>query len=71
MKRYLTTAEVGDIIQETSENVSRRCAAGQIPATKLGNQWRISEADFEKWMQPSNVKTSPRVRSTLSRRRSA
>lgn len=71
MKRYLTTTEVGDVIRETSENVSRRCAAGQIPATKVGNQWRIAEDDFEKWMQPTNIKSSPRVRSTVGRRRSA
>lgn len=71
MKKYRTTAEIAEFLGETSENISRRCAAGQIPATKVGNKWRVAEEDFEKWMQPSNVKTSPRVRSTLSRRRSA
>lgn len=71
MKRYRTTAELAEVLGETSENISRRCAAGQIPATKVGNKWRIAEDDFEKWMKPTNIKTSPRVRSTLSRRRSA
>jgi excisionase family DNA binding protein len=71
MKRWHTTDELADALGETSENISRRCAAGQIPATKVGNRWRIAEDDFERWMQPNNVKTSPRVRSTVGRRRSA
>lgn len=65
--RYLTTDEIAERLRETRENVSRRCSAGQIPAKKIGGEWRIREADFEAFMAPSNVVGSPRKRSTLER----
>ncbi len=71
--RWLTAAEVAEAIQETPENVGRRCAAGQIRARKLGGEWRILEQDLIAFMEADNGKQSPRtrIRSTASRRRSA
>lgn len=68
--RWLTTAEVGQMIQETAINVSRRCSAGQIRATKLGHEWRISEDAVTEFMA-KRVAKSPRVRSTVSNRRAS
>lgn len=65
--KWLTTTEVGEAIRETSENVSRRCAAGQIRAKKLGGEWRIREEDLVVFMTASNT-PAPRVRSTAGRR---
>lgn len=67
--KWLTTAEVGLAIRESSENVSRRCAAGQIRAKKLGGEWRIKEDDLTLFMSASNT-PAPRVRSTAGRRAS-
>lgn len=67
--KWLTTAEVGEVIRETSENISRRCAAGQIRAKKLGGEWRIKEEDLVLFMAASNT-PAPRVRSTAGRRAS-
>lgn len=65
--KWLTTAEVGEAIRETSENVSRRCATGQIRAKKLGGEWRIQEDDLVLFMAVNNT-PAPRVRSTAGRR---
>lgn len=71
MTIWLTTEEVAALIKETSHTVAQRCAAGQIPATKLGKNWRIAEVDLIEYMSPTNVKPSVRIRNTSQRRRSA
>jgi excisionase family DNA binding protein len=65
--KWLTTREVGELIHETPENVSRRCNAGQIRAKRLGGSWRIAEDDLVQFMAASNS-PAPRVRSTAGRR---
>lgn len=70
MTIWLTTEEVAERIKETSHTVAQRCASGQIPATKLGKNWRIREDDLEAVMAPINV-SATKVRNTAQRRRSA
>lgn len=72
MTVYLTTADVAEQIGETVDSVERRCARGQIAATKLGNRWRIHPDAVDAFMRPNNVVASPRRRlSARQRRRSA
>ncbi len=71
MTVWLTTDEVSERIKETPHTVAQRCAAGQLPATKLGKNWRIRETDLDAWMAPTNTKPGIRVRNTSQRRRSA
>lgn len=68
--KWLTTKQVGELISETPENVSRRCHAGQIRATRLGGQWRIREEDLVLFMSVQET-PSVRVRSTAGRRRAS
>lgn len=68
--KWLTTREVGELIHETSENVSRRCHAGQIKAKRLGGSWRIREEDLVVFMTASNT-PAPRVRSTAGKKRAS
>lgn len=70
MTIWLTTEEVAQRIKESKHTIAQRCASGQIPATKLGGEWRVKEDDLEAWMAPNNIKPGVRVRNT-SRRRSA
>lgn len=70
MTPLLTTAEVAEILREQPENVARRCASGQLKATRLSGEWRISEDDLAEFIRPTNIR-SPRIRSTSARRRSA
>lgn len=65
--KWLTCAEVGDLLHETPENVSRRCNAKQIAATKIGGKWLIRLDDFEAFMNKGRV-PAVRVRSTADRK---
>jgi excisionase family DNA binding protein len=69
MTRYLTTDEVAEILRETPATVMRRCAAGLIPAAKIGNKWRIAETVIGEMLAPSNQGSA--VRSTAGRRRAS
>lgn len=47
---YLTTAEVAAKLRKTVDYVARQCAAKNLKATKLGNEWRIHRDDFARFM---------------------
>jgi len=64
---YLTVPEVAERIRESQDTVRRRCLAGQIRATKLGNSWRIAESDLALFMSGVRVGT-PRKRLTKRQR---
>jgi excisionase family DNA binding protein len=65
---HLTTQEFAERTRETSETIARRCAAGIIPATKIGRRWLIAAAVAEQLLKPTNVDPSEKVRSTAGRR---
>lgn len=71
LKPLMTTAEVAEVLRETSENVARRCASGQLRATRISGEWRINEVDLAEFIEPTNIRRAPRVRSSATRRRSA
>lgn len=45
--RFLTAAEVANVLRTTPITVVRLCRAGKIPATKPAGTWLISEADLQ------------------------
>lgn len=69
MIRYLTTEQAAERTGETPPTWMRRCKAGLIPATKIGNKWRIAESAIEAMLAPSNQ--GPAVQSTAGRRRAS
>jgi excisionase family DNA binding protein len=71
MTTYLTTDEVADRLRETPATIARQCAAGKIPAARIGGRWLIAESVVEAMLQPTNVDRTTRTRSTATRRRSA
>lgn len=66
---FLTTLEVGERTRETPETIARKCAAGIIPAAKVGRRWLIAAAVVDKMLEPTNLKPELVVRSTAARRR--
>lgn len=69
MTVYLTTEEAAERTKEKPATWMRRCAAGLVPATKVGKKWLIAETVIEDLLAPSNQGSA--VRSTASRRRSS
>jgi excisionase family DNA binding protein len=49
--RLLTLAEVANILKISKRTLHRMIQHQQIPAFKVGGQWRILESRFQEWMQ--------------------
>ena len=49
--RLLTLSEVATILKISKRTLHRMIQHRQIPAFKVGGQWRILESRFQEWMQ--------------------
>jgi excisionase family DNA binding protein len=56
-----TTAEVADLIGGGTSDawVRERCAAGDIPAFKIGRSWRIDQDEFATWRDRQRFAPTP------------
>lgn len=53
----MTVAEVAKALKVHKRTVQRLFVTGEIPgAFGVGNQWRISAADFEQWIAAQKAK---------------
>ncbi|MBT5319855.1 MAG: helix-turn-helix domain-containing protein [Chloroflexi bacterium] len=43
--QLLTIEDVAELFQVSAKTVRRWISAGDLPAAKLGNQWRIANSD--------------------------
>ena len=48
---FLTVSEVASLLKLSESTVYTMVRAGDIPAVKLGNQWRVSEARLDEWLE--------------------
>lgn len=67
MTRYLTTDEAADVLRETPATIARHCAAGKIPAARIGGRWLIAETVIDRLLQPTNSDRAEKARSTSKR----
>jgi excisionase family DNA binding protein len=58
--RLLTLSEVATILKISKRTLHRMIQHHQIPAFKVGGQWRILESRFQEWMQVEEH-AAPRV----------
>ena len=49
-KSYLTIHEVAQRFHVNTTTVYRLVQRGQLPAFKIGNQWRFSETRLDEWV---------------------
>jgi excisionase family DNA binding protein len=49
--RLLTLAEAASILKISQRTLHRMIQQKQIPAFKVGGQWRILESRFQEWVQ--------------------
>lgn len=72
MARYLTTADMAAETGKTAEFWARLCKAGTLPAIKLGNDWRVAAAEFERFMAGGQSAVArPGRKTARQKRRSA
>ena len=50
----LTIAEVADYLKLSRRTAWRWCKSGQLPAFKVGHQWRVSQTDLENFIHDRN-----------------
>ena len=48
--RFLTPAEVADMLRVSTMTVYRLIKAGDIPALKVGKSYRLREDDVDRWI---------------------
>lgn len=58
MKKYLTTAEVADVLRLTPWQVVKLCRTGKLPATKPSGTWLISQTDLESFLAAGSNQAS-------------
>jgi excisionase family DNA binding protein len=49
--KLLTPAQAASILKISRRTLDRMIKNGQMPAIKIGCQWRILESRFEEWVQ--------------------
>jgi len=47
---YLNSAEAIAYLRTTRRTLYRRLAQGEIPAVRLGHQWRFRKSDLDAWI---------------------
>jgi excisionase family DNA binding protein len=58
--RLLTLAEAASILKISKRTLHRMIQQKQIPAFKVGGQWRILESRFQEWVQEEES-SSPKL----------
>jgi excisionase family DNA binding protein len=62
LQAFLTTEEVLGYLKTTPRTIYRLIRSGELPAVRIGRQWRFRRADLDEWverqrpfpMQPAN-----------------
>ena len=49
LAQLLTIDDVAELFQVSAKTVRRWISAGDLPAAKLGNQWRIAASDTKRF----------------------
>lgn len=58
-KDWLSVADVCEYMGVSPFVVTRVLRAGDLPAVKIGREWRISRIDFEDWLNEQRLGSSP------------
>lgn len=56
---YLTTADALAYLRTAPRTLYRFLATGQIPAVRIGRQWRFRKADLDRWVESRSVQLPP------------
>lgn len=54
--RVLTPEQVAEILQLSIRKIYAMLKSGELPAKKIGSQWRILESELEEYMRDKSKK---------------
>ncbi len=66
MADLLTTRQVQEILQVDRTTIYRMVDAGQLPAVRVGKQWRFARAEIESWLRTQMAPAAPGASGTRS-----
>jgi len=49
--QLLTLSEAADVLQVSTRTLQRMIRNGQLPAFKVGGQWRLRETQLRQWVE--------------------
>jgi excisionase family DNA binding protein len=55
---FLTTEEVLDCLKVNPRTIYRLIKTGELPANRIGRQWRFRRADLEEWIDRQQTAAS-------------
>jgi excisionase family DNA binding protein len=49
--RLLTLSEAANLLQISTRTLQRMIRSGELPAFKVGGQWRVRETQLKQWVE--------------------
>ena len=56
---FLTAAEVADLLRLNHQVVQRKLQAGEIPAYRIGREWRVEQGQLLAWLETRSNQRAP------------
>jgi excisionase family DNA binding protein len=57
--QFYTSAEVADLLRMNHQVVQRKLQAGEIPAYRIGREWRVERAQLMEWLESHSNRRRP------------
>lgn len=54
-KDWLSVADICEYMDVSTFVVTRVLRSGELPAVKMGREWRVSRVDFEDWLNSQRL----------------
>ena len=54
MERWLTLKDLAEYLQVSKEKIYHLARGRNIPAYKIGSQWRFKRKEVDKWIEENN-----------------
>jgi excisionase family DNA binding protein len=61
MEAFLTTEEVLSYLKITPRTIYRLIRSGELPAIRIGRQWRFRRGDLDRWLERQRALASSSV----------
>ena len=61
MEKLLTAKEVASLVGLKPTTIVRKASKGELPAIKLGRQYRFDKSHIEKWLHRNLIKERPHI----------
>ena len=59
-KDWLSVADICEYMGVSTFVVTRVLRSGELPAVKMGREWRVSRRDFEDWLNAQRLESQAR-----------